>query len=395
MIVSREADNNSRSNSGSAYVWSGALTGSAPADDPNGMVAAGRSSSCAIKSNNTLWCWGSNSDGQLGVGSTSSYALSPMQVPGLWVSVSASAAGRTVCGVKVDTSVWCWGRATDGQLGNNQTMVNALSPVAVMGVGSPSTTLTGAVSVSVGQKHACALRSNATAVCWGDGTNGKLGNGLTTQQLLPVQVASLTNIRQLSAGGEHTCFVLASGGGRCLGSDALGQLGDGGGMGGQSLTPVTVTGVTNFRQITAGTAHTCAITTAGRAYCWGTTANGRLGNGVTSPDQASPVLITSPTNFRQISAGTSHTCATLTDGTARCWGNGTNGRLGNGATSQQTTPVTPTGLTGASAITSGDSHTCAVLRDRSIRCWGNRAEARLGDSFTTPDRTTATRPDGM
>ncbi len=144
-----------------------------------------------MKSDASVWCWGDNSDGQLG-DNTKTERLTPVQVKGSGGSgtlsgVIEAASGETfVCAAKGDGSVWCWGRNDKGQLGNNTTS-DSLTPVQVKGAGG-SGTLTGAVTLAAGQKHACAVKSDRSVWCWGLNDKGQLGNNTTTNSSYPVQV---------------------------------------------------------------------------------------------------------------------------------------------------------------------------------------------------------------
>lgn len=198
------------------------------------------------------------------------------------------------------------------------------------------------VSISAGDDHTCAITSAGTAYCWGYSDLGRLGSGSVLDEYSPVPVAapSGASFVSISAGATHTCAVTTIGAAYCWGSNGWGKLGNGGG--GIQFTPALVSQAQSakFVSISAATSHTCAVTAAGEAYCWGSGSWGELGNGGIA-DQATPVAVTQPAGatFTAISAYGNHTCAVTATGAAYCWGSGADGQLGNGDTSQQNTPV--------------------------------------------------------
>ena len=179
---------------------------------------------------------------------------------------------------------------------------------------------------------------------------------------------------QTAASPDHTCQLRGIGTVLCWGSNAEGQLGNGTTT--NSSVPVAVTGLTGAVQITAGDYHSCALISDGTAQCWGYNGQGQLGNGTTT-DSLVPVVVTGLVGAIQITAGTRHSCALLADGTAKCWGDNRQGQLGTGSfNTNSTRPVVVTGLVGAVQIAAGAYHSCALLADATAKCWGSAA---LGD----------------
>lgn len=221
------------------------------------------------------------------------------------------------------------------------------------------------VDVSVGRDHSCAVRDDGTVHCWGRNHAGQLGDGTTTDRAAPVQVAGVYGAVSVSAGGFHTCAVLSDGFSQCWGSGGGGQLGNG--SGNNSLVPVSPRGLIDVVEITTGDAHSCARTIDGAVWCWGSRS---LGRGSDPRSSYSPVLVELPTAV-DIDAGTDHTCAVLADTTVRCWGeDNTQGQLGDGTTSTTRLPVVVSGLAGATTVSAGENHSCATLSDGTVRCWG-------------------------
>jgi len=179
--------------------------------------------------------------------------------------------------------------------------------------------------------------------------------------------------------------MVANGGVRCWGGNANGQLGNGG-TGNLALPPSTDV-LTGVSQISAGHGHTCVVmTNNGGVRCWGSQINGRLGNGVTSSTLKTPPSIDVLTGVSQILAGFSHTCALMaSNGGVRCWGSQANGRLGNGQTvGDVLTPPSTDVLTGATQVVAAYAHTCVLMANNGgVRCWGDAEEGRLGNGASS------------
>ncbi len=290
---------------------------------------------------------------------------------------SVSVGGFHACAVADDGNVYCWGLNTAGQLGD-MTLNNKAGPVRVV----TSLTFT---SVTAGGVHTCALTATGAAYCWGASTSGQVGDGVPTgRRTSPVQVIGSLEFVLLSAGSGHTCGVTVAGDAYCWGAAASGQLGTGSVIGGDMASPQLVEGGLTFLSISAGGEHTCGVALGGAAYCWGEGGFGRLGNGATDT-QASPTAVAGNLVFAQVSAGGTHSCGVTVDLEAYCWGEGTSGQLGNGATSNRDTPVMvpfPSGeFPTFSAVSAGGSHTCARLVGGNW-CWGFNDSGQLGDGTT-------------
>jgi RHS repeat-associated protein/uncharacterized repeat protein (TIGR01451 family) len=344
-------------------------------------VTAGKYHTCALTTGGAAMCWGKNSNGQLGDGTTTQ-RTPPANVNGLTSGVSAIAAGVSHTCALMTGGVKCWGLNSTGQLGDNST-TQRTTPVDVSGLTS------GVAAITTGDYHTCALTTSGGVKCWGDNSNGQLGDNSTTQRTAPVDVSGLTSgVAAISAGGNHTCALLTGGGVKCWGRNGQGQLGDNSTT--QRTTPVDVSGLTSgVAVIWAGYRQTCAVTTGGGAKCWGQNTNGQLGDNSTTQRNA-PVDVSGLTSgVAGIKTGGYQTCARLTSGAVKCWGLNDNGQLGDGTTTQHTTPVSVSGITsGAVSIATGYSHSCAMLTGNVLKCWGSNSDGQLGNGdvlySTTP-----------
>ena len=289
-------------------------------------VCAGRLHTCAVKTDGSLWCWGSNYFGQLGDG-TSTDRTTPVQVTALGNSVAAVSAGnRHTCAVKTDGTLWCWGDNSHGQLGNGTTTGSNVPVQAGQGtIGSLG------AQVSAGFSHTCARLTSATAWCWGDNSLGQLGDGTGMDRNSPVAVTGLgADVSAISAGQAQTCATRGDGTGWCWGGNSSGEVGDG--TTSPRVAPVQViTGVATFA---AHNQSTCARKADGTVACSGSNAYGEVGNNSLA-NQLTPVAVLSlGSTVTELSQGSAseHSCAVRGDGTLWCWGwNGWH-QLGDGST---------------------------------------------------------------
>jgi alpha-tubulin suppressor-like RCC1 family protein len=357
--------------------------------DSAASVAAGHAHTCAVTTGTAVTCWGDNTYGQLGDGTTTRRST-PTLVSGLGSGVTAIAAGDShTCALTVAGGVLCWGLNGDGQLGDGTT-TNRLVPAAVSGLAS------GVAALAAGGAHTCALTTSGGMVCWGSNASGQLGNGTTMSRSTPIAVTGLgTGIAAITAGYSHTCAMSTGGGMGCWGNNLNGQLGDGTTT--QRLTPTAVSGlgVSGVAAISAGNSHTCALTTGAGALCWGTNYTGQLGDGTTTQRLTPTAVSGLGSGVTAIAAGDTHTCALKAGAGATCWGDNGSGRLGDGTTTSRLTPTAVSGLgSGVAAINGGGSHTCSLMTGGPIRCWGSNGEGQLGDG-TTQVRVTPTAVSGL
>ena len=241
--------------------------------------------------------------------------------------------------------------------------------------------LSGVTQVSAGERHSCAVTFTGALRCWGENFSGQLGTGTRESRGSPVDVLGLSSgVAMVAAGKTHTCAVTAAGAAKCWGSNLNGQLGDG--TQADRLSPVTVSGLSSgVLAITVGEGFSCALTTGGGVKCWGFNGDGALGNNGFQPSLVPVDVIGLPAGVAAISAGDTHVCALLVGGALRCWGRNDAGQVGDGTTSQRSLPTDVLALpAGASAVSAGSRHTCAVATGGPVKCWGANAKGQLGDA---------------
>ena len=250
-----------------------------------------------------------------------------------------SAAGTHTCGITTAQRAYCWGYGASGRLGNGSTTSRS-TPVAVSGGLSFFQ-----LSAGAGSGHTCALTPAYRAYCWGVGDRGQLGNGTLGNRLIPVAVSRTLFFIQISAGTAHTCAIArVVYRAYCWGSASDSQLGDGTppATDFKRPSPFPVHTSLSFRQVTADGNHTCALTTSAsspRAWCWGLNDQGELGTGSTGRWAVYPAPVAGGLSLPNIDAGAQHTCALNTAGLAYCWGDNGTGQLGDGTTTDRRRPV--------------------------------------------------------
>ena len=356
-------------------------------------ITAGVAHTCAVSATSasisTVLCWGSNEFGQLGNGETAS-STSPVQVTGLGASLISVAAGsESTCALTGLGTVWCWGDNSNGQLGDG-TFTQSAVPVQVLDP-TGSAPLSSVARIAAGAAHACAVTNSGAAFCWGDNRNGQLGNGTEIVSSLPVPVSGMSSsVSTIAAGSDFTCAVMTSASAECWGDGISGRLGNGTST--SSTSPSMVldasgsSPLSGVVTISAGFEDACALTTDGNVFCWGANGSGQLGNGAVTAASATPVEVLnsdgkSPlADVIAISTGTDNNCAVTASGATQCWGANASGQLGNSGGANSSTPVAVSGLaSGAVAIASGEQHTCVATSAGIAQCWGANTSGQLAN----------------
>ena len=365
----------------------------------NPAVASGAFHTLALKNDGTVWAWGFSTDGQLGTNTPSSEV--PAQVLGLGGSgvstdVRAIAAGGFhSLALKRDGTVWAWGFGGEGRLGNNS-LLSTATQMQVLDVNGVDK-LEGIAAIAAGGFFSLALKRDGSLLAWGQGFAGQLGNNATARSAIPVQVlvsggdGVFSNVRAIACG---LWFALALAGDGSLwswGCGGQGQLGSNDNVNRSAPQPVLdATGVVSFVDVTAIAArnfHSLAVKSDGTVWAWGLGFNGQLGNNSTAshslPVQALDVSGANALgDARSVWAGSFHSLARTVDGTARSWGFGASGQLGNNQSRDSALPVRVTDATSIGALDrvfalAGSSNFTVALRgDGSVWAWGS---GRLGN----------------
>jgi alpha-tubulin suppressor-like RCC1 family protein len=325
--------------SGAAYCWGDntqlELGGGGVTYDPSSVpspvvgglsfseVSPGYNHTCGLNGG-VAYCWGDNSYGESGSGAQTESGV-PLAVSGGLSFALVRAGDSFTCALTVANAVYCWGWNGSGQIGDSST-VERPAPVPVKTGGTFT-------AVSVGNQHSCALSTGGAVYCWGSNGYGQLGDSTTSNHSAPVLVKGALTFAGLAAGGRHSCGLTASGAAYCWGDNTFGQLGNGttSSITSPTLAPVAVTGGLSFTAIAAGFSHSCGLMAAGAVYCWGANDSGQLGDNTTT-GRAGPVLVAGGFTFSSLSARGASTCGYSTTGVAYCWGNNTYWQLGNGST---------------------------------------------------------------
>ncbi|MFN0247342.1 MAG: RCC1 domain-containing protein [Kofleriaceae bacterium] len=332
------------------------------------QVAVDDDTSCALRGDQTVACWGANQDGA--IDPSGADATRPVSVDGLAGATTVTIGGDTICAL-IGGRVGCRGYGLDGQLGDGELESSAAVVLS---------TLDDYVTVEAAQRHVCAVRENGTAKCWGANNRGVLGDGTIEPRSTPTRVTSLDDAIAISTDDSSTCAARADGSMSCWGWGSRGLIGDGRSA---VLRARNVAGVGGATTIAAGQGFSC--TSDGSAVsCWGDNHVGQLGLGSAGGVMAmpQPVAFAWPSTITQLVAGIAHVCARLNDDSVYCWGDNAVGQLGDGTDQNRFTPTRVT-IPPTTRLAAGDGHTCALGQDQSVRCWGANNAGQVGDSTTT------------
>lgn len=357
--------------------------------DERESVALGATHGCALDVTGHAWCWGSNYFGELGTGSTGASTEVPQAVTGGQVFTSLVAGSGFTCGIDAAGAAWCWGANSDGQLGRGTT--TSAEPVPQVVTGGHSF-----AALSAGSFSVCGRTATGEIWCWGYGLAGSLGNGTYVTSPAPVKVTAPGDpvFTRVDAGAGHVCALDAGGTAWCWGLNDTGQLGRGI-ITAKEATPAVAVGGQVFAALVAGGRFTCALDAAGAASCWGDNAQGQLGRGTITGAEVAVAPVAGAEPFVRLVAGLQFACGQTVTGTAWCWGANDFGQLGMGVVGPDPDYALPTPqavLEGANwpVLAGGFFHTCGIAFDGSARCWGNNASKQVGvaSPFVVPAHTT-------
>jgi alpha-tubulin suppressor-like RCC1 family protein len=336
------------------------------------QVSAGGSHSCGITTDNRVYCWGDNDFGQLGDGSTTGHRRPTAVATTLrFRQISANYYGT--CALTTDDRLFCWGSVASGSQNSSPQRVGSGLHFR---------------QISASGEHACAVgRDDELAYCWGLNTYGQLGDGTTSNRTNPVPVAGNLHFGQLAGGERHTCGMTTDNRIYCWGSNRWGQIGDGSSSSAVHLEPSRVAGTLRYANVTAGRLHTCAVSMASKAFCWGDGRSGQIGDGKTIL-RFKPQAVAGGLTFRRLTGGYNHTCGVTTSNKGYCWGGNFYGALGDGSadptpTAFSSVPVAVVGGLVFQQLATGTHFTCGTTTENVGYCWGYNAGAQLGDGTTT------------
>jgi len=350
--------------------------------DPTGRIAAGSEFTCAIKSDDTMWCWGKNDQGQLG--STAHMALSesltPVQTSSLGggrVPMKIVAGTRHACVLAADGSVWCWGDSAQGQGGANG--VTVLDPTQVS-LGDTATL------IAAGGANTCAVLTDNSLKCWGQNNVGQLGIGSTDgiAHYTPTTVSSIPasfSVASIDIGTGSVCVSSAANEVWCWGKNNYGQLGTGATAASVSTPGRTLALGGLASSVAAGADHSCAVVGAG-LMCFGRNNYGQIGQALATTSDATPRAVMVSGSVAAVTAGDTHTCIRLSTGAVQCFGRNNNSQLGRtGAGASDSVAAAVQGLpSGAVDVVAGGSHACTMTPTGEVKCWGNNSFGQLGDN---------------
>ena len=364
---------------------------------PAFTLSMGQGHLCTIDEDGALGCWGRNDNGQLGLGDEDNRKR-PVNVElgRSWSAVEVGLGINHSCAVLNNGSVVCWGDNSYGQLGVGTT-TDHNTPTAVTFADGKK-----AEGVALGQDHTCALLTDGSVQCWGANFFNHLGVDSTNNDSCAVDGTNIACIKSptavnlgqnrtatgITAGNHHTCAILDDGSLKCWGYNSTGQLGDGTIVSNISADVDLGSGRTAMG-IALGLAHTCALLDDGSVVCWGSNAHGQVGDGTDGTDRHNPTGVNLPADRTAVglSAGENHTCAILDDDSLVCWGKNERGQVGDGTNAFKNAPtavVLPKDRV-PTALRAGGARTCAVLDDHSMMCWGSNYHGQMLDR-TTIDR---------
>lgn len=328
--------------------------------------------SLSLKSNKTLWTWGTNTNGQLG-DNTIVEKSSPVAIVGGHSFIKISCGNRFSAGLKSDGSIWTWGLSDQAQLGDNTYFVDKSSPVPVVGGHS-------FISVVAGYSHSIALKADGSAWTWGVNFSGELGDGTVVRKSSPVAVIGGHSFVEISATDTGSYALKADGSVWSWGANSAGYLGDNTTV--AKSSPVAVVGGHSFVSLSG----TLALKSDGSAWGWGINNSGEIGDGTVGA-KSSPVPVIGGHRFVQVSKsmGNGFVIALKADGSAWGWGYNTYGELGDGTTLPKSSPVPVIGghtfvnVKAGRASAGTGTPSIATKSNASAWTWGGNVSGVLGD----------------
>jgi alpha-tubulin suppressor-like RCC1 family protein len=336
---------------------------------------------CGLADDGKAWCWGDNTAGQLGtgIGAVGIDSPVPVNASGGHTFTAVYTGSTTTCAVDADKTTWCWG-ANPG----NGTPDASPDPVAV--IGSHEFT-----ALTLDASTACGLEAGGKIFCWAATPNGRTGVDPAPVPGTPVEVAGGRTYTHVQAANEERtdtpsllCAIDTGSKAWCWGNNGTGQLGNGTTT--ESLVPVAVTGSHDFKALTVSPSAVCGVDTASHAWCWGDNAYGQLGIGSTTASN-DPAAVDAGTTYSAITAATNNGksfCAIVTDGAGKCWGENSFGQAKEGSKEPVTSPAPVGGFKGLRSLSTGGNFSCVTDARNETSCWGRNDAGQTGSGTATP-----------
>lgn len=358
-------------------------TGTKPASATTTVaaIAPGGGTNCSVVTGGAGYCWGDNAYGQVGDGTTTP-RHQPTLVSGnyTWASLSSEYdqgdSAATTCGVTTGGDAYCWGHNSHGEIGDGTTTERDV-PTLVSGSHVWS-------SISVGAVDVCGITTANLAYCWGANWDGEVGDNTQTQRTSPTAVSGGLTWTSITVGSYDACGVTTTGDGYCWGWNTIGQTGDGTTT--QHHVPTAISGAYQWSNISAGKGNgtNCGVTTSGVGYCWGYDGHSEFGDGGTA-NQTVPTAVSGSHTWISISSGSYSTCGLTTSNDAYCWGVNWNGQIGDNSGTSKTVPTAVYGGLKFSSVIAGANKTasdtnCGLALDGVEYCWGYNSEYQIGNN---------------
>lgn len=345
-------------------------------------LEAGATHACAIHADGSLACWGSNNRGQVGDGTLENKTEPTLVSAGPWSMVSAGS--EFTCGVRGDGTLWCWGLNTSRQLGDGTTN-NSSVPV------QEKTLAADWAEVSAGNAYACGVKKDGTRWCWGTNSLGQGGDTTTSSITQPKGVDVETDWSDLRAGDFSACARRGGGALYCWGEGSVGQTAQQGNET-LALAPASVGADTDWTALSVGLRFACGIRADGRLFCWGSATKAATGLGYSS-DRSDPTAVGSETTWESVDTQLDDGCAIRKGGDLSCWGRNISGNLGDGTLVTRAEPAAVGAGKVWSRVAVGRTHTCGIATDVGVNglyCWGFDANGELGNGAGTTNTPTPT-----
>ncbi|MCH2546956.1 MAG: hypothetical protein MK052_05050 [Alphaproteobacteria bacterium] len=347
-------------------------------------VAVSRDHSCVITSDGEVYCWGNNSNGQVGDGSTSDRPTPRLVTMPAGVTFTALFVNsERSCALGDDGKAYCWGENLDGQLGDGTTVRKTVPTALSMPAGVSFT------QMALGFRHTCALGNNGTTYCWGYNLDGRLGDGTYASKSVPTAVSMPSGVaftKLVTSEIAHICGIGDNGKLYCWGPNGSGQLGDGTSTTRNVPTATNGPAGVSIIDVAMSDSHTCAAGANGVAYCWGNGSGGELGDNTdNSHNNPATVVMPAGVSFANVYIDKDESCARSTTGLMYCWGENRDGQVGDGTLIERQRPtasIMPSGITFESAVITRFNQ-CAVGSDGNGYCWGLNENGEVGDDTLT------------